>query len=155
MEIKQAVSEAEKEALDQLLWNVLWRPLGLPRDIRQIFKLDKPQIDLIAVSNNAVIGGLVANWLSEDEIEIRHLAVDSGYQRQSAGRFLIGRLINLAQKDVPVCIQTYARDTSVDFFGRLGFAPRGCRLEHKDFARQGIHFQQMYLEVPPRNLRQS
>ena len=103
MKIKHAVSNKEKNELDLLLWNVLWKPLGLPRDIRKSFKLNNPQIDLVAVDNGTVIGGLVANWLSEPENEI--------------------------------------------FFTKLGFISTGEYLEHQDFARHGIKFQQMYLEV--------
>jgi hypothetical protein len=50
-----------------------------------------------------VIGGLVANWLSESENEI--------------------------------------------FFTKLGFISTGEYLEHQDFARHGIKFQQMHLRV--------
>jgi hypothetical protein len=103
MKIKHVVSDKEKNELDQLLWNVLWKPLGLPRDIRQSFKLNNPQNDLIAVDNGVVIGGLVANWLFESGNEI--------------------------------------------FFTKLGFISTGEYLEHHDFARHGIKFQQMYLEV--------
>jgi hypothetical protein len=103
MKIKHAVSNKEKNELDQLLWDVLWKPLGLPRDIRKSFKLKNSQNDPIAVDNGTVIGGLVANWLSEPENEI--------------------------------------------FFTKLGFISTGEYLEHQDFARHGIKFQQMYLEV--------
>lgn len=103
MKIKHAISDKEKIELDQLLWDVLWKPLGLPRDIRQSFKLNNPQIDLVAVDNGVAIGGLVANWLSESENEI--------------------------------------------FFTKLGFISTGEHIEHQDFARHGIKFQQIYLEV--------
>ena len=149
MKIKHAVSDKEKNELDQLLWDVLWKPLGLPRDIRKSFKLNNPQIDLVAVDNGTVIGGLVANWLSEseNEIEIRHIAVSSDFQGLSVGKRLVEKLIKLVQKDSPVKILTCARNISVGFFTKLGFISTGEHLEHQDFARHGIKFQQMYLEV--------
>ena len=133
--------------MDQLLWDVLWRPLSLGRDIRNSFKLDKPQIDLIALDYDVVVGALIANWLSGDEVAIRHIAVITEYQRRSVGSLLIGRLISLIQGDAPLPIQTYARNTSVDFFVKLGFKTEGNYMRHEDFVKYGIEFQQMYLEV--------
>ncbi|RJS68723.1 GNAT family N-acetyltransferase [Methanophagales archaeon] len=137
----------KKNELDQLLWDVLWKTLGLPRDIRKSFKLNNPQIDLIAVDNSVVIGGLVANWLSENEIEICHIAEGSDFQGLSVGKRLVEKLIKLVQKDSPVKIQTCARNTSVGFFTKLGFISTSEYQEHQDFARHGIKFQQMYLDV--------
>ena len=147
MKIKHAVSDKEKNELDQLLWNVLWKPLGFPRDIRQSFKLNNPQIDLIAVDNDFVIGGLVANWLSENEIEIRHIAVESDYQGIGVGKCLVEKLIVLLREDAPVKIHTYARNTSIGFFAKLGFIPTDKYLEHPDFTKHGIKFQQMYQKI--------
>ncbi len=147
MNIKYAVTENEKNELYQLLWNVLWKPLGLPHDIRQSFKLNCPQIELIAIDNGNVIGGLVANRLSDDEIEIRHIAVSFDYQGRSAGRRLVGKLIELVELDVPITIHTYARNTSAGFFSKLGFIPTGEYLEHPDFAKHGITIQKMYCEI--------
>lgn len=89
----------------------------------------------------------MANWLSENEIEIRHIAVRSDYHGLSVGRRLVEELIKLVQQDTTVIIQTYARNASVGFFDRLGFISTDKYLEHQDFARHGIKFQQMYLEV--------
>ena len=146
MEIKRATSDGEKGELDRLLWDVLWKPLGFSRDIRQSFKLDKPQIDLIAVHNDAIVGGLVANRLSDSEVEIRHIAVAPDFQGQSVGRGLVKKLIELIKSDTSVKILTYARNTSVGFFARLGFVSTGEDLEHPSFAKYGITFQQMYLK---------
>jgi hypothetical protein len=58
MKIKHAESDKEKNELDHLLWEVLWKPLGLPSDIRQSFKLNNAQIELIAINNNTIVGDL-------------------------------------------------------------------------------------------------
>lgn len=151
MKIKRAVSVKEQYELDQLLWDVLWRPLNLRRDIRNSFELDKPQIDLVALEHDVVVGGLIANWLSGNEIEIRHIAVRPEYQRRSVGCLLVRELINLIQGGALLRIRTYARNTSIDFFVKLGFKPEGHYLRHKDFIKHGIEFQQMCLEVSSKN----
>ena len=62
MKIKQAKTDKEKNELDQLLWDVLWKPLGLPRDIRKSFKLKNPQIELLLVSS--------PSWDSDQRVNI-------------------------------------------------------------------------------------
>lgn len=146
MNIRQVTTQQEKDELDQLLWDVLWKPLNFSRHIRESFKLDKPQIDLIAVDNGIVIGALVANWLSKNEIEIRHIAVKTSFQRRSVGRLLVEELFRLTQDKTPLTIQTHARSTSIGFFLKLGFKPRGSRIEVDEFMRHGIWLQQMSIE---------
>ena len=149
MKIKVTESDVEKGKLDQLLWNVLWMPLNLPRNVRRFFSLRKPEIEIIAVDQNKVVGGLVANQLSENEFEIRHIAVCADYQGHSVGRLLIQELIRIIGKSSVMWIRTYARNTSTGFFSRLGFIPEGDLVEHKDFTKHGIRFQQMCLKVLP------
>ena len=125
MKIKLAESIAEKSELDQLLWNVLWMPLNLPRDVRSSFRLGKPEVEIVAVDRSKVVGGLVANRVSESEFEIRHIAVCASYQGHSVGRLLVQELISRTGKGSVTWIRTYARNTSVGFFSRLGFVPEG------------------------------
>ncbi|MDD5701414.1 MAG: GNAT family N-acetyltransferase [Dehalococcoidales bacterium] len=146
--IKEAVSEKEKKELDLLLWSVLWKPLGMPRNMRMSFQLSGPEMQLVAMVDHSIIGGLVANWHSSNDIEIRHLAVKLEYQGISIGQRLVRELIKRIPQDKTISIQTYARNTSVAFFTKLGFKHIGERLEHPDFSAQGISFQKLYLEVP-------
>jgi N-acetylglutamate synthase-like GNAT family acetyltransferase len=147
MKIKPATTQKEKKELDRLLWEVLWKPVDLPRDIRKSFRLDDPETEIIAIDNNAAIGALVANWLSEKRIEIRHLAVRQDYQKKSVGKLLVEELFKLVRGAAPLRIQTFARNDSVGFFTKLGFKPVGHYLEHDDFTKHGIRFQQMYTEL--------
>jgi N-acetylglutamate synthase-like GNAT family acetyltransferase len=121
-------------------------PLKLPTDVRRSFSLDKPEIEIVALEQNKVVGGLIANQLSEYEFEIRHIAVCASYQGHSVGRMLIQELIRKISKGSTILIRTYARNTSTGFFSRLGFVPEGDLIEHKDFTKHGIKFQQMYFK---------
>jgi N-acetylglutamate synthase-like GNAT family acetyltransferase len=147
MKIKPATTQKEKRELDQLLWDVLWKPLNLPRYIRKSFKLDNPEIEILAIDNNTTIGALVANWLSKKKIEIRHIAVRQDYQKNSVGKLLVEELFKLVRGTAPLQIQTFARNDSVGFFTKLGFKPIGHYLEHGDFIKHGIKFQLMYTEL--------
>jgi len=72
MKIKHAVSDKEKNELDLLLRYVLWKPLGLPRDIRQSFKLNNPQIELLLVSS--------PSWDSYQQVNIRSTKILHGME---------------------------------------------------------------------------
>lgn len=151
MKFKQVTTKREKSELDRLLWTVLWKPLNLPRHIRDSFKLDTPQIELIAVDGKIITGALVANWLSENEIEIRHLAVRPDYQENSIGTLLVEELFNLVREKAPLRIQTLARNTSIGFFSKLGFTLSGNRLDQQNFIKQGLWIQQMSRDLVKNN----
>jgi N-acetylglutamate synthase-like GNAT family acetyltransferase len=143
MDIKQATTHQEQNELDQLLWDVLWKPLNFKRNVRETFKLNMPQIDLIAIDQDVIIGALIANWLSSDEIEIHHIAVKRDLQKKAVGRMLFEELSRLTQDITPLTITTYARNTSIGFFSKLGLEPVGSHLEVEGFMEQGIWLQQM------------
>ena len=147
VEIRTSLAEGEREELDQLLWEVLWRPLRFPRDFRRRLGFRGPEIELLAFDETSVIGGLVAHRLSGREIEIRHIAVVPEYQGQSVGTLLLKELIGLVRGDAPVRILTCARDTSAGFFVKAGFVAVGEWLEYEDFAEHGIKLREMCLEV--------
>lgn len=147
MEIKRATTQRELNELDQLLWDILWKPLDFERNIREAFRLDTPQIDIVAVDKGTIVGTLVSNWLSDNEIEIRHIAVATGFQNRGIGRLLVEELFKLIRDEVPITIQTHARNTSVVFFSKLGFRPAGDRLVVDPFIRHGIWLQQMSMEL--------
>jgi N-acetylglutamate synthase-like GNAT family acetyltransferase len=143
VQIRPAVTPTEIEILDQLLWEVLWQPLDLPRDTRASFKLEGESIELIAVNNARLVGGLVANWLSSTEVELRHIAVQPDYHGQGVGRRLVGTLVERVKQTGGGSVQTYARNTSEGFFARLDFIPVSEILRHPDFAQHGITFRRM------------
>ncbi|MBU1486531.1 GNAT family N-acetyltransferase [bacterium] len=75
--------------------------MGFPRDIRESFKLNGECIELIATQGSKILGGLVANWISPTEVELRHIAIRSEFQGKSIGFLLVKKLIETV-KDVSV-----------------------------------------------------
>lgn len=145
--VKTAGDAAE---VDELLWRILWQPLGFPRNIRSKFSIDGKKLELAAKENGRIVGGLVAVWTAENEIELRHLAVASDYQRKGIGQGLITELCRIASVKMCHQIHTIARNTSVDFFRKVGFrsAP-GRAPEHPVFLEHGIMFELMEKIVEP------
>jgi N-acetylglutamate synthase-like GNAT family acetyltransferase len=133
---------------DRLLWDVLWRPVGLARDIRERFKLSGYEIVLVAVDARGVVGVIVGQTVSAGKLEIRHLAVTQDYQHKGVGSALIVRLLDRCREMAIKTACTHARNTSQAFFERHGFeAVPGETLTHPDFARHGISFQLMQLAL--------
>ncbi len=130
--------------LDELLWIVLWQPLGLPRDIRNTFNMDGEKFELLAQENGQAVGGLLAVWTGRAEIELRHLAVAAHAQGRGIGRSLVTELCRIAKARNCRRIHTIARNTSAEFFRTLGFqtAP-GQTPEHPVFLEHGITFELM------------
>ena len=146
--ITPVTTQAEYEELDALLWEVLWRPLGLPRNIRESFKIDGECVELVAKASGSLIGGLVANWTSPTEVELRHLAVRPEVQDQGVGSQLIKTLVRIVARRLCIRIHTIARDSSTGFFRKLGFSTApGDAPEHPAFERHGITFELMEMRV--------
>ena len=144
MNIEIVASSADAEELDCLLWQTLWKPLNLPRDVRQQFRVDGEQLELVAKARGQIIGGLVAVWTGEDEVELRHLAVRPDAQNQGTGQRLVAVLVEMVVPRGCRRIHIIARNTSSGFFRKLGFrtAP-GVAPEHPDFKKRGVVFELM------------
>lgn len=140
LEIVKTAGDAAE--VDDLLWRVLWQPLGFPRDIRNNFKIDGEKLELVAKKNGLIVGGLVAVQTADNEIELRHLAIASSHQGKGIGRGLVAELCRIASIKMCRRIHTIARNTSAGFFRTVGFqtAP-GLAPEHPVFLEHGITFE--------------
>jgi GNAT superfamily N-acetyltransferase len=140
--------QAEAATLDHLLWRVLWQPIGLPRDIRQRFKVDGEAIELAVRRRGRMVGGLSAAWHNPHLVELRHLAVHPGAQGQGLGRRLVETLCSQVAGRGARLVRTIARNTSTDFFRRLGFRPApGVPPSPPVFLIHGITFHNLELSL--------
>lgn len=145
--VKTTTDAAE---IDELLWQVLWQPIGLPRDVRSEFSIGGEKIELVAKEGGRVVGGLVAVWTHDLDVELRHLAVAFNAQRHGIGRSLVNELFRIVTLKKSHRIHTIARNTSADFFRELGFRTvPGRALEHPVFLKHGITFEFMERIVEP------
>lgn len=142
--IETVATKTDAAELDELLWRVLWEPLGLPRNVRHRFSVDGDALELIAKENKRVVGGLVAVWTASTEVELRHLAVAPDAQHRGNGRSLVAELVRIVAPRGCRRIHTIARNTSARFFRQLGFrtAP-GRAPQHPAFMSHGITFELM------------
>ena len=130
--------------IDELLWMVLWKPLGLPRGIRKDFVVEGKEIEIAAIQDGRIIGGIVGVRTSANEMKLRHLAVHPEAQRSGTGLRLVKELVRICTESGCKRIHTIARNTSAGFFRRAGFqTAQGQAPEHPVFLRQGIAFELM------------
>jgi hypothetical protein len=138
----------ESLQLDHLLWDVLWRPLGLPRDFRESVKQGGPEYEVVARGCGRVIGGIVATRTSRSAVEIRHIAVLPEVQGQGVGSRLVASLAAVVYGEGCTRITTVARNTSAGFFARLGFtAVPDTVPPHPGFIGHGISFLRMEQQI--------
>ena len=62
--ISRPSNPKDSEELDLLLWEILRKPLSLPKNIRDKFKLTGETIELVAKWDEILVGSLVVNWIS-------------------------------------------------------------------------------------------
>ena len=143
--ISRPSNPKDTEELDSLLGEILWKPLSLPVNIRDKFKLTGETIELAAKLDGILVGGLVANWISPIDIEIRHIAVSPGSQRIGVGKGLVHALGDAVSIRGCERITTIARNTSVNFFSKLGFniIREKKPADYPDFLKYGITFEFM------------
>ena len=146
--IEQVRSEADSARLYALLWEVLWKPLGFPRNVRELFKLEGESLAFIAKSQGELQGGLVASWTSPTEVELCHIGLKPEAQNQGVGRQLVNVLLGTLAQSKCARIHVIARNTSAGFFRKLGFTTSpGKSPQHPVFAKQGIRFELLEMDV--------
>ncbi len=146
--LRTALSPSQALELDELLWTALWKPLGLDRDVRGKFKALGRETVIAAEMDGRIIGGLVAVWDDQGEVELRHLAVDAAMQGRGLGTRLATTLLESARAQDCCRVHAIARNTSVPFFRKLGFGPApGTAPQHPLFEQHGIRFELMEVVI--------
>ncbi len=148
IKVSVIMDSSDQDELDELLWEVLWKPLEFPRSIRESFRLDGPGIEVVAKLDEKIIGGVVANWLTPTEVAMRHIVVDPANQNKGVGSLLFEQLKIVVKSVGCKIIRGYARNTSLNFFLRQGFVSLpGKTADHPQFSKHGISFQQLVYKL--------
>lgn len=134
------LSSEDNDSVNELLWKVLWRPIELPQDIRNEFKLDGEEITLVAKNIGQILGVIVANQIDDSKYEIRHIAVNPESQKCGIGKKLISALEKILEQEEIDTIKAIARNTSQSFFETIGFVKMQDYPNHPKFLKHGITF---------------
>ncbi len=148
--IRKAKTPADASDLDTLLWDILWKPLGLSHDARKGFSIKGEQVELVALLDGNIAGGLVAVWTDKEAVEIRHIAISVENQGRGIGKKLVTFLIVELSFKGCRSLHTFARNSSISFFEKLGFQiTPGNAPDHPAFKKHNITFHLMERPIFP------
>jgi GNAT superfamily N-acetyltransferase len=108
------------QELDQLLWEVLWRPLGFPREVRKTFPIEGSLRELGYFSNGKLLGGAVFSGDAGSIVEFHHLAVLSKAQGAGVGSALVESVVGSLPSGTAKLV-AWARSENASFFQKQGF----------------------------------
>lgn len=119
--LKQPESEAEFKRYYHLRWQLLRAPWHQPED-SEVDAIEKQCFHIMAVDDEKqVIAVARLQFNSDDEAQIRYMAVSPSHQRQGIGRALIDATEQRAKKSSYKNIVLHAREPAVEFYKKLGY----------------------------------
>ncbi|MBU7007692.1 GNAT family N-acetyltransferase [Phosphitispora fastidiosa] len=134
------------EQVDNLLYEVLWKPRGMP-NVRHQFDKGEAEIIFTAREGNNVVGAFVVIIYKDKTAELRHAAVLPEYQGQKAGKGLWNEALKYIKAEGINSIYVYARNTAIGFWEKTGFRAETDWLDHEAFAGSGIRFKIMFFDI--------
>ena len=123
--ISQPKSQQEFAAYYDLRWRVLREPWNQPRGSERD-ELDVTAQHVMALDeNDRLVGVGCLHFTSQDDGQIRYMAIEQDVRGVGIGRAILERLEVIANKQGLRRITLYARDNVVGFYQRLGYQVTG------------------------------
>jgi predicted GNAT family N-acyltransferase len=119
--IKQPQTEEQFKHYYHLRWQQLRAPWNQPEG-SEVDTIEDRCLHVMALDNNSkVIGVARLQFNSNNEAQIRYMAIDNSFQRQGIGRELVKTLEQYAKKTAHKNIVLDARETAVAFYKKIGY----------------------------------
>ncbi|MCD4781323.1 MAG: GNAT family N-acetyltransferase [Candidatus Omnitrophica bacterium] len=135
--------------VDELMWQILWEPLGLSKEIQNDFNLDGYEMILAIKDQDQFVGGLIAYQTSTDSYELRHIGIRQDYRACGLGTKMLVKLETIVRSQGIANLHAIARNASRPFFEKNGFVSSGEYLDHPDFLEHEITFVKMQKGLMP------
>jgi len=120
-QIKQVKNEEEFKRYYHLRWQLLRAPWGQPEG-SEVDDIEASCFHVMAVDEaNKVVGVARLQFNTDNEAQIRYMAVSPSHQQQGIGRALIDTLEQHAKKSSHKNIMLHAREPAVGFYEKLGY----------------------------------
>jgi predicted GNAT family N-acyltransferase len=121
-------SPENKEEWDSYLlfrWEILRKPLGMSKD-SLADSIEDESFHLMGIDEekNVIASGRV-HFNSENEAQIRYMAVDKNFKRKGVGTEIVKELENYALSKGIVSIILNARENAISFYLSLGYQEVG------------------------------
>ena len=119
--IKSPESIEEWESYLLFRWEVLRKPLGMTKESLSDSIEDKSfHLMGIDAEKNVIASGRV-HFNSENEAQIRYMAVDDRFKRRGIGSEIVDRLERYATSKGAEIMVLNAREEAISFYSRLGY----------------------------------
>ena len=128
--IKSPENNEEWESYFLFRWEVLRKPLGMSKESLADSIEDK-SFHLMGIDEkeNVIASGRV-HFNSENEAQIRYMAVDSRFKRRGIGSEIVNKLERYATSKGAVIMVLNAREEAISFYSNLGY--KEVRPYHSD-----------------------
>ena len=117
------ISQPEEKDMEQyfeLRWRVLRKPWNQPRG-SEIDEMDDRAIHLAAYDGDRIVAVARLHFNSEEEAQIRYMAVDERYRNRGMGSEMLKELERVAREKGAKYIVLEARENAVNFYLKNGY----------------------------------
>ncbi len=114
--------QTRKEFFDyyDLRWRILRAPWNQPKGSEQD-ELEGLAIHIIAVENDKIVGCGRAHFNSDEEAQIRYMAVENEWQGKGVGKLILDELEKRVVEKGAKKIILHARESVVKFYEKNGY----------------------------------
>ena len=112
------ISQPREKDMDQyfeLRWRILRKPWNQPRG-SEIDEMDDRAIHLAAYDGDRIVAVARLHFNSEEEAQIRYMAVDERYRNRGIGGEMLKELERIAREKGAKYIVLEARENAVNFY---------------------------------------
>lgn len=121
MIIKSPQTDQEYFDYYDLRWRILRAPWNQPRGSEQD-ELEGQAIHIIAVENDKIVGCGRAHFNSDDEAQIRYMAVEKEWQGKGIGQIILVELEKKIKESSAKKIVLNARENVIKFYEKNGYS---------------------------------
>ena len=119
-QLKQPQSKDEFECYYELRWRVLRAPWNEPRG-SEVDDIEQDCFHVMATDGGKVIGVGRLQYNSNNEAQIRYMAVDDNYEGNGVGSSMVSALEHEAKRTEHELIVLDAREPAVGIYEKLGY----------------------------------
>ena len=119
-QLKQPQSKEEFERYYELRWRILRAPWNELKG-SEIDDIEKDCFHVMAVDDNKVIGVGRLQYNSNNEAQIRYMAVDENHEGNGIGSSIVNALEQEAARTEHKLVVLDAREPAVGFYEKLGY----------------------------------
>jgi predicted GNAT family N-acyltransferase len=119
--IKQPKSPEELKQYYDLRWRILRAPWGEPKG-SEVDEIEEQCFHIMVSNDGQVVGVGRLQYNSDDEAQIRYMAVQNAYEGNGIGRMIVNTLEQKAMEKNISTIVLDAREPATGFYQKLGYS---------------------------------